>query len=752
MPQKFANNAQSILVSGITAVATSMTVETLKADLFPEATTTTWVTPLDFFKLVLSDGAGNREVVRVGIRAFNSPVLSNILRAQDGTTARAFPNGATVICGFVARDVDDINVTLGAQGAQIVANAAAAAAATSAADVLLRANLAASTGSGLIGWIQTGIGVVIRFIQNKLRERVSVFDFMTDAEIAGCVAGTVDVSTACINAMKACCEGYSQKPRTLFWPQGVYSITQRFQCGSNLFMEFDPGTVINFVVPTSNETMSLFSLAGQFNCHFRGNGATLVGNRAGAAPAVEGSAAAFYFYGVDNYSVQDFNIKDFSTDGITVTGDNGTAGPCTNGYIKNVVSDNNRRNGLSIIHADGLTVIGGKYMNSNGSPAGPYAGIDVEPNANQFAKNISLVDVYTEGNIGGGLLFVPAAGSNVIGSTFSVSVRGGRSFKDGRTTSWPGLRFAGGNCTNVVGGFIAVTDYIIESPNGRGADWGNWDALTAPVVILTNVKVINPDGTGVAAATQDRCGFVVFADTAQVVTNLGNIKLINCSAVDTRTTPRMILGFFIAANAGKTTRNIDIINPLAVNASIIGRDADIQSATITGGANNVTVTYTDGRKLASAANISDFGRYAGLLLEATGAINLTLPLAANCVGSTYRMQTAKGVNSVSVVIAAGDTVPGIAHYGGSIVLDAGGYLELVSLGGTGWMAKTLTGKYRLTGTSLSGRLIWAAAAPTVGTWDAGDRAFHSAPVVGSPKGFICTVAGTPGTWVSEGVL
>ena len=151
MPQKFANNAQSVLVSGITAVATTLTVETLKADLFPEATTTTWVTPLDFYKLVLSDGV-NREVVRVGIRAFNSPVMSNILRAQDGTTARVFPNGATVICGFVARDVDDINVTLGAQGAQIVANAATAAATTTTGDALIRSDLAASSGPGAIGF------------------------------------------------------------------------------------------------------------------------------------------------------------------------------------------------------------------------------------------------------------------------------------------------------------------------------------------------------------------------------------------------------------------------------------------------------------------------------------------------------------------------------------------------------------------------------------------------------------------------
>lgn len=209
MPQKFANNAQSVLVSGITAVATSLTIETLKADLFPEATTTTWVTPLDFYKLVLSDGV-NREVVRVGIRAFNSPVMSNILRAQDGTTARAFPNGATVICGFVARDVDDINVTLGAQGTQIVANASAitAAAASLAASggtalvggtwfggvIATVAALATSVGASLLGSIQAGAGAVLRSIQSKLRERVTPADF-------GAVGDGVTDDTVNIKAM-----------------------------------------------------------------------------------------------------------------------------------------------------------------------------------------------------------------------------------------------------------------------------------------------------------------------------------------------------------------------------------------------------------------------------------------------------------------------------------------------------------------------------------------------------------------------
>jgi Pectate lyase superfamily protein len=44
------------------------------------------------------------------------------------------------------------------------------------------------------------------------------------------------------------------------------------------------------------------------------------------------------------------------------------------------------------------------------------------------------------------------------------------------------------------------------------------------------------------------------------------------------------------------------------------------------------------------------------------------------------------------------------------------------------------------------------AAPTTGTWRVTDTVMNSAPTVGQPKGWVCTVAGTPGTWVSLGNL
>jgi len=56
--------------------------------------------------------------------------------------------------------------------------------------------------------------------------------------------------------------------------------------------------------------------------------------------------------------------------------------------------------------------------------------------------------------------------------------------------------------------------------------------------------------------------------------------------------------------------------------------------------------------------------------------------------------------------------------------------------------------------TLSGgqKQVMAAAAPTTNTWAVGDVCINSTPVVGQPKGWRCTVAGTPGTWVSEGNL
>jgi hypothetical protein len=49
-------------------------------------------------------------------------------------------------------------------------------------------------------------------------------------------------------------------------------------------------------------------------------------------------------------------------------------------------------------------------------------------------------------------------------------------------------------------------------------------------------------------------------------------------------------------------------------------------------------------------------------------------------------------------------------------------------------------------------ILYSTAAPITLQWEKGDRVINSNPTVGQPKAWVCTVAGAPGTWVSEGNL
>jgi hypothetical protein len=49
-------------------------------------------------------------------------------------------------------------------------------------------------------------------------------------------------------------------------------------------------------------------------------------------------------------------------------------------------------------------------------------------------------------------------------------------------------------------------------------------------------------------------------------------------------------------------------------------------------------------------------------------------------------------------------------------------------------------------------IVYGTAAPTTGTWAVGDRMYHTAPSAGGFIGWVCTGAGTPGTWKTFGAI
>lgn len=107
MAQQFTNNARALLTSSITLDATSLVVESTKADLFPVANVGSGSLPSanSWFKVTLQDSSGNVEIIAVRTRTAGSGVFANVIRGYDGTIARAFTAGTVVGLRITAEDV-----------------------------------------------------------------------------------------------------------------------------------------------------------------------------------------------------------------------------------------------------------------------------------------------------------------------------------------------------------------------------------------------------------------------------------------------------------------------------------------------------------------------------------------------------------------------------------------------------------------------------------------------------------------------
>jgi hypothetical protein len=151
MPIQLANNASGTLATAISASDTGLALTTGDGAQFPALGIG------DYFYATLASSGGTQEIVKATARSGDS---LTIVRAQEGTTAQSFAAGSRFEVRVTAQSVADI--------AQLYANDS---------DISLRNDLAAASGSSLVGFQQAGSGTVLRTAQAKLRETVSVKDF-----------------------------------------------------------------------------------------------------------------------------------------------------------------------------------------------------------------------------------------------------------------------------------------------------------------------------------------------------------------------------------------------------------------------------------------------------------------------------------------------------------------------------------------------------------------------------------------------
>ena len=99
MAMKFTNNATSTLASGITNVATSLTVASGQGALFPT------LGGSDYFYCTLANTSGTVEIIKVTAKSSDT---FTVVRAQDSTTAVSWNTGDKVELRLVAANLNDM--------------------------------------------------------------------------------------------------------------------------------------------------------------------------------------------------------------------------------------------------------------------------------------------------------------------------------------------------------------------------------------------------------------------------------------------------------------------------------------------------------------------------------------------------------------------------------------------------------------------------------------------------------------------
>ena len=586
---------------------------------------------------------------------------------------------------------------------------------------------AGATTADLVVYDPPFTGGVATTVEAKLAETVSVIDFGAVGD------GIADNTTAIQNALN---EG-----GIISFPAGTF-IAGPLTLLSNTTLIFSPGTVLKaktgftqfqrFLQGSSISNVTIFGNKGQIE--MLKSEYTTGEDRHGIA----------FFGGCSNISIYDLVVKDTGGDGFYVNGDNVS--------LVNCVSDNARRNGLSIIAGSNINIIGGEYKNTIGT--NPQAGIDIEPDlSTEVLQNVNLIGVKTSNNARTGISFVPFNTTSPV----SVKVVNCTSVNDGSLASLGaghGMLFAL-SPAHTIAGEIIVENCTIETPKAAGVTFFNW-TKNCPYVKLRNVNVINAGGEAVVSNVFNN-GFGANSSVA-INDNLGNFELINCSAKDTRSVPFMQVGCFLQTNFD------GLENIYIENFEQFGQTSGYVSNVVFGNSfdvTNVKVVYAQETIISASAtqnlNRDSWGNTFTNGGETSHTINL--PVASNNVGMTLFFRVTAAGGFLRVIPNALDT---ILRYGSEVGISIvgvriGDYFKLESLGNNQWLVSETTGQiHSLIGNAPSSYVRVSngnsSAIPTTGTWSVGDIIYQATPVAGGNIGWVCVTAGTPGTWKSFGAI
>jgi len=574
------------------------------------------------------------------------------------------------------------------------------------------AAFAASSGSSLVGFIQSGTGAVATTVQAKLRESVSVLDFGAKGD------GTTD-DTAAINAAAL---AVSSAGGLVFFPPGTYKTTAAINLYSKVTY-YGAGSAS--VIACTNGNINQFYGTGLSECTVRELkiSATSVGTTA--------YVGAINFESSTNCYVTNIELVGMAWAGVLLSNSSycKVSGVYAHGWQGSIQDSAD----INVFRVSQFNTIDGNFLYGGGwhGVLVQDPGTSLIPSKNIITNNrvgahaaygiitynIDTADSFTQinNNYVEGILGSVLANSS--GAGIYVQNSGG-AIVTGNTVK---------NC-------CINTSNVTLTP--AGIAFNNISAGLSPCICSDNniIDIVNYFGIEVASSVGS-------------VSITGNvIRLINNTSSNT-------IGVYINAASNCTVTGNNIILSASTNTIGIALSANgvATNNTVIQGNNIVNSGYAGIRTLQVGAFLNYVVTITGNICTTTSATSIPL-----IVNSGQSFQVTGNVFTANAAYAATLTSTTIARFANNQITSTGS-LAFVTSGtctSSFYDMTNYNGAVTAIQNAATGCIVQQLnnAAPATSSWAVGDRMEQSVPVVGQPKGWRCTVAGAPGTWVSEGNL
>lgn len=254
--------------------------------------------------------------------------------------------------------------------------------------------LASSVGTSLVGFIQAGIGAILRTTQDKLREVVSVTDFGAVGD--GVTDDILPIEKA-IAALVLRGGGDCEFP----YPAVKYAISRGIKVPSNIRLI---GKGARPIIHNTGNNHATFDEAavvinagwyttGNVNIHIEN---LTLRNRyqeflSPVATSELGSRYGVFFGGAVGFSIKNCHVLDCPAESIYIGGIAGVGGLCSDGTISGNTCENSFASGIAITNGQRIRVEGNSIINSN------IFGIDVEPNTSCVGVDITIANNVIDG-------------------------------------------------------------------------------------------------------------------------------------------------------------------------------------------------------------------------------------------------------------------------------------------------------------------------------------------------------------------